>query len=105
MSDASALAESKTAEAINAASNAAEAIENARAAQMVSAFEAALEKVFNIEDKGGQRRFVDVTRVPLICQAIVSMEARMGAIEDNLRWGVRIVIGAVILAVLALIIK
>jgi len=105
MGDEAILAQSKSAEAVNAAANAAEAVERAREAQMASAFAKALQEVFSIEDGGGRKRFIDVSRVPLICQSIVGIDKRMSAIEDSLKWVTRVVIGAVILALLALLFK
>lgn len=60
-----------------------------------------------VEDAFGagvkEKRYIDVSRIPLICQAIVSLDKRMEGVESNIIWGVRVVIGAVILALLALV--
>jgi hypothetical protein len=49
------------------------------------------------------QRFVDVTRIPLICKSIVNLENDVKSIKDNITWGVRIVLGAVILGILTLL--
>lgn len=46
---------------------------------------------------------VILARVPYICQDIKNIDARLLSIEGNITWGVRIVIGAVIMAVLGLV--
>lgn len=58
---------------------------------------------FSFEDGEEGRRFIDVTKEKLICQSIVNISGRLDSIEGNLTWTVRIVLGAVILAVLGLI--
>lgn len=50
------------------------------------------------------KRYIDVSRIPLICQSIVGIDARLKNIEGNITWGVRIVVGAVITALIGLII-
>lgn len=54
-----------------------------------------------VEDK----RYIDITRVPLICQSIIGIDKRLSAIESNFVWGTRVVIGAIILGVLGLLLK
>lgn len=61
-------------------------------------------KGFSFEDTDGQRRFIDVTKEKLICQSIVNIDGRLKSIEGNITWAVRIVIGAVLAALLSLII-
>ena len=51
------------------------------------------------------KRYIDVSRIPLICQSIVGIDNRLTNIEGNITWGVRIVVGAVLAALLALIIR
>jgi hypothetical protein len=103
----------ESAEAVHKVKNAAQAVEMARDAQMHSAIEAsaettraaladALRDVFGENQDAG--RFIDVTRIPLICAAIVNMHGDIAAIKGNITWGVRIVIGAVILGILKLVI-
>lgn len=53
----------------------------------------------------GDKRFIDITRIPLICQSIVGIDSRLKNIEGNVTWGVRIVVGAVLVALIALVIK
>jgi hypothetical protein len=53
----------------------------------------------------GENRYIDITRIPLICQSIIGIDKRLKGIEGNITWGVRIVLGAVILALIAVIIK
>lgn len=47
------------------------------------------------------KRYINLERVPLICQSIVRIDSQLQSIQDNLVWGVRIVLGAVILALIA----
>ena len=61
----------------------------------------ALRQVFGEHEES--KRFIDITKIPLICQSIVSMDKRIEKIDDNLKWIVRLIIGSVILAVLGLI--
>lgn len=63
----------------------------------------ALRDVFN--ENVDTKRFVDVSRIPLICQNILGIDKRLNSIEGNLTWGVRIIVGAVILSLLTLIVK
>lgn len=115
-------------EAIHAAKNAAQAVEIARNDQAqqvaelaaIKAAELAAEKLFedrrltrivheavmkgfSFEDSDERRRFIDVTKEKLICQSIVNISNRLDGIEGNLTWGVRIVLGAVILALLGMV--
>lgn len=71
--------------------------------EMKEMIDAAIMRGFSFEDTDGRRRFIDVTKEKLICQSIVNISQRLDAIEGNLTWTVRIVLGAVILAVLGLI--
>lgn len=52
-----------------------------------------------------RKKFIDVNRIPLICQDINSMHKSIEKIEDNMTWIVRLILGAIILAVIAMIIK
>lgn len=49
------------------------------------------------------KRYIDVSRIPLICQSIVGIDNRLRGIEGNITWGVRIVVAAVIGALLTLL--
>lgn len=73
--------------------------------KMAMAAARAMKELFSIDDGHGRKRFIDITRVPLICQSIVGIDSRLKAIESNITWGVRVVIGAILLGVVALIIK
>jgi len=101
-------------EAIHKAKSAAQAAELAREVQMNSAIEAAalttraaladaLRDVFGENAKSG--RFIDITRIPLICASIVQMHEDLATIKSHMAWGVRIIIGAVLVAVLATVLK
>jgi len=63
----------------------------------------ALREVFDANIDSG--RFVDVKRIPLICASIVSQANDIKSIKEDLKWAVRIVIGAVLLGLLALLFK
>ena len=73
--------------------------------QMIDSFQKALEEVFKIKDGDGNKRFVDVSRIPLICQSIVQLHEDVGKIRENLTWIVRMIIGSVVLGLLALLFK
>lgn len=114
------LADALMAEHANAAAVAAESAEKARAAQvreimqesderMERIMTRSLKEVFGPEDSG---KFANIVRIPLICQDIALIKSNMvtvqkdvDSISGNITWGVRIVIGAIILASLALIFK
>jgi hypothetical protein len=98
------MAESKGAEAYHQAAVLAQAEAEALDKRMEAAFDRSFKKAFTLDD-GVTRRFVDVSRANLICQTIVAVEKRLKAIEANLTWGVRLVIGAVIVALLTMILK
>lgn len=72
---------------------------------MADAIAKAIEKVFEVPDSSNKKRFVDISRVPLICQAIVAMDKRLEGIESNISKGVWIVLTAVIVALIAVVIK
>ena len=78
------LAASHSAEAVNATAVAQEAVEKAREAQMLAVVTKAFEATFNITDSTGQKRFLDVTRVPLICQSIVGIHQKLEDIQLNM---------------------
>ena len=70
---------------------------------MAKAFSQSLEELFKLPDGDSRKRFIDISRVPLICQSIVSISTRLTTIESNIAWGVKIVIGTVITGILALL--
>lgn len=97
-------------EAVHATRNAQAAVEAARMAQVeeigektTEALTKALKDVFGEGVSSG--RFIDVTRIPLICQSIITMHSDIEAIKDNIKWAVRVMIGAVIAGFVALIFK
>lgn len=73
--------------------------------ELENLMERAFTRMFASEDADGQNRFINISRVPLICQSIVGINTRLENIENNITWGVKLVIGAVILGILALIWK
>lgn len=112
------LSESAALESINAASVATEAAQKASEAQMLAVITKAFEATFNITDSNGQKRFLDVTRVPLICQSIIGIDETLKEIKANMVtkeafWPVKTLVygfvglclSAMIFALLALIIK
>lgn len=48
---------------------------------------------------------LDVSKLPLICFKIIEIQKNISNIESNIMWGVRIIIGAVLVAGLTLIFK
>lgn len=53
----------------------------------------------------GDRRYINLERVPLICQSIVRIDKTLEEVQNNITWAVRIIIGAVLLALLSLVFK
>lgn len=89
MDEAQARAESHSAEAVNATAVAQEAIEKARSAQFI----AALEEFFN---RGiDQKKFVDINRIPFICDDIRGIHGSMGDIQQDLIWIKWLIMGLV----------
>lgn len=83
------LAESSSAEAVNAEANAAEARERARLAQLeayrvetTKALSDALRDVFGEHESSG--RFIDVSRIPLICRNIEGIASSLQDIKDSI---------------------
>lgn len=70
--------------AVHAARDAQQSIEIAREAQMANAVAQAVKEVFSIEDDGGQKRYVDVSRVPLICQTIKGIDLSLNEIKASM---------------------
>lgn len=52
-----------------------------------------------------KKKFVDTSRIPLICQDIAQIHKRMEKIDDSLTRIVRLIIGALILTALNSMIK
>lgn len=109
-------------EVVHKAKDAAQAVEVAREVQMAKLAKdtakqteqvvtKALKDIFGEGDsKDPERMTVLVRRIPLLCtniddmhKLIASNSERLEKIEGNIAWGVRIVIGSVILGVLKLI--
>jgi hypothetical protein len=63
----------------------------------------AFQTQFHVENE--DRKYIDITRIPLICQDIKDMKSDIANINDNLKWAVRIVIGAVIVGLIGLLSK
>lgn len=59
-------------------------IERDREDKMLTIFTEALKKTFDIEDLNGQKRFLDISRVPLICQSILAIDKRLENMENNM---------------------
>lgn len=126
------LAESKSAEALNAEVVAAEARERAQQAErdaaraeMTQMFSEALREAFGEQRSKG--RFVDISRIPLICKNIEAIDVKLekiittmednyvkvetakvladkvASLSDDRKWIVRLVVGAVITALLGLV--
>ncbi len=73
MDDTQKNAEQKTDATMIAAAGLQDAQNQAREAQMESVIERAFVKMFAAEDSEGHDRFLNVSRVPLICQSIVTI--------------------------------
>lgn len=108
--------ENASAEAIHKAKNAQAAIEVAREAQMLEMVEKTaqrtkesllegLKEVFADDNKDPEQMKVLVQRIPILCTSVLQMHADIAKINENLTWGVRIVLGAVIMGVMALLFK
>ena len=83
------LAESHSAEAVNASAVAQEAIEKARASQ----FMAVLEEFFN---RGmSEKKFIDVGRIPFICDDVRGIHTSINEIMSTLWWIKYLVLGLV----------
>ena len=61
--------------------------------------------LLSVGEGQGEKKFIDITRIPLICQDITDMKKDIADINDNLKWGIRVVIGAVILGLLTMLIQ
>lgn len=96
------LVESHTAEAINAEIIAQQAREKAQHVQMKQAFTEAVTEMLS----ENPTRYVDVTRVPLICQAIVGLNEKMDQmVTQDQFWPVKtLVYGTVALILSAFIV-
>jgi hypothetical protein len=91
--ESSPLAESKSAEAVQAQAVAAEAIESARMAQLQAMLDKSDERIAStivtalrdvFDDKRSSGQFIDVSRIPLICQSIIDMRGDLKLIRDSI---------------------
>lgn len=97
-------------DAVESSKVAAEKIETARLAQVDLNQDKIKEMMIEVlhdvfDEKVSSGRFIDVSRIPLICQSIMGLNKRVESIDDSITWVVRIVIGAVVLGLIALLIK
>ena len=60
-----------------------------------------LDEYFNRGVEKG--KFIDTSRIPLICQDISNIHADIKTIKDNISWITRLIIGTVFTALLATI--
>jgi len=102
-------------EAVHKARNAAQAIEMAREAQLAEAIEktahstkaAVLESLKEVfgdgDEKDPNQMRILVRRIPILCTNIQAMHEDIAEIKDGNKWLVRIVVGAVVLAVIKLV--
>lgn len=102
-------------EAVHKAREAAQAIEVAREAQLADVVEKTamrtkaallegLKEVFaNDNDKTPSEMSVLIQRVPILCTNVIQMHDDIANIKSNLTWIVRLVVGAVVVALLKLI--
>ncbi len=59
-----------------------------------------------------KKKFIDTSRIPLICQDIKTIHEDIKEVketqkemQDNVKWGVRLILGAVVLAFISLLFK
>ncbi len=87
----------KSSEAVDKAADAAAAIEEARMEQihaanresedrMAQVFKAAIKEAFSV-DGGAPKKFIDITRIPLICQDIAGINKTLGELAQNIENG------------------
>lgn len=116
----------ETSEAVQKTTEAAAAVERAREGQihtanleseerMLKSLTKTIKDAFNTDDDQGQRRFIDITRIPVICRDIATMHEDIAiikgsiknntddvtSIKDSMKWAVRIVVGSIILGIVA----
>jgi hypothetical protein len=81
MSDEAIKSEAASAEAVNAAANAAEAVERSREAQIMTAVDKSIAKFF---DRGvHEKKFIDVGRIPFICDDISGIHQTLKIIDEK----------------------
>lgn len=52
-----------------------------------------------------KKKFIDVARIPLICQDISTIHRDLSNIKEYIEWAVKLVIGAIILGAIAMLFK
>ena len=104
-----------SAEAVHKARGAAQAVETAREAQQRELVEhtaqktkeallEGLKEVFtNDNDKSPSEMKILIQRVPIICTSLIQMHDDIKSLKDTQMWVARLIVGAVVLAVLKLI--
>lgn len=66
----------------------------------------ALQKIFTMDgEKSTQEMSVLVQRIPILCTSVVSMQKSIEKIEANINWVIKLILGAVILAIVYTVIK
>lgn len=103
--------------AVHKVTSAAQATEMTRQVQVQQAIEdtavrtkqsmmEVLKDIFGDSDsKDPEQMKILVRRIPLLCTRIDQMHNDISSIQSNLSWGIRLVLGAVILAVVYVVIK
>lgn len=105
MSDVELIPESR--DAVHAARDAAQALETAREVQLAETVEKTaqrtkdallegLREVFGGGDAASGDMKVLVHRIPILCTRIDAMDKNIEDMRDNIKWGVRVAIGAFI---------
>jgi hypothetical protein len=57
-----------------------------------------------LDSEMSDKRYINLERVPLICQSIVRIDKSVADIQSNITWAVRLVLGAVIMALIGLVV-
>ena len=76
--------QSKSTEVVESAAKHAETIENARIAQMKSAFNDSMEEYFG--HGNNRKRFIDVERIPFICEDIRKIHSDVETMRNDAKW-------------------
>lgn len=64
----------------------------------------ALKQVFGDGDeKDPNQMKILVRRIPILCTSVIQMHEDIADMKDNFKWGMRVIIGAVLVAVLKLV--
>lgn len=121
-----ATAQDASAEAVHKAKNAAQAVEFARQAQMQEAVSLTkdallegLKEIFGDSTTPGEEMTLIHSKIPVLCVQVKTMQndiasvkgdvglvqKDVAALNDNLKWGVRLILGAVVAGVIALLFK